>query len=64
MSNVITTWRKSSRSQGQGTCVEVGFAEGVVAVRDTKRRAAGQLTFAAESWQSFLRVLKRDSVRS
>jgi hypothetical protein len=32
----ITNWRKSSRSAGDGECVEVGWTGTVVGFRDTK----------------------------
>ncbi|WP_216210217.1 DUF397 domain-containing protein [Amycolatopsis aidingensis] len=47
-------WRKSSRSSSQANCVEVGFAPGAVAVRDTKDRTGGTLAFPAASWAAFL----------
>jgi hypothetical protein len=34
--NAITNWRKSSRSAGDGNCVEVGRTDTVVGFRDTK----------------------------
>jgi hypothetical protein len=33
-------WRKASRSQDQGSCVELGALAGDVAVRDSKNPAA------------------------
>ncbi|MDR7301871.1 DUF397 domain-containing protein [Haloactinomyces albus] len=59
MSSDITNWRTSTRSQGQGTCVEVGFAVEAVGVRDTEDREGGQLTLSPARWQSFLTTLKR-----
>ena len=56
-------WRKSSRS-GNGendNCLEVAFAGSVVAVRDSKRPAAGTLTFPAAGWAHLTGVL-RDGV--
>ncbi len=56
-------WRKSSRS-GQGTngnCVEVAFAGPAVAVRDSKRPAAGTLAFPAAGWARLTGAL-RDGV--
>lgn len=32
----VATWRKSRYSSGNGSCVEVAFADGIVAVRDSK----------------------------
>ena len=47
----ITGWRTSTRTQGQGQCVEVGFGTDCVGVRDTKNRAAGPLTVASRRWR-------------
>jgi len=48
-------WIKSSRSAGNGACVEVAFtASGVVAMRDSKDRQGPVLSFPAASWQRFV----------
>jgi hypothetical protein len=51
----VTNWRKSSYSQGQDTCVEVGSVGAVVGVRDTKLGAESPiLAFGPDSWAAFL----------
>lgn len=54
-------WRTSTRSGGNGNCVEVAtnFPE-AVAVRDTKDQGQGPiLTFGAVEWQTFIGTIKR-----
>ncbi|SDP85186.1 protein of unknown function [Actinopolyspora xinjiangensis] len=59
----LFSWRSSTRTQGQGQCVEVGFASTVVRVRDSKNRLAGQLSVGVRQWGLFLNMLKGDSSR-
>lgn len=47
-------WRKSSRSGGAQNCVEVAQSATWAAVRDTKNREAGTLTFEATRFNVFL----------
>ncbi|MDF5758388.1 DUF397 domain-containing protein [Spongiactinospora sp. TRM90649] len=55
----FTTWRTSSRSGGDGNCVEVAFAsDGVVGVRDSKNRSGPRLEFAPAEWQAFIGGVK------
>ncbi|WP_188127300.1 DUF397 domain-containing protein [Actinoplanes lobatus] len=54
------TWHKSSRSGSNGgDCVEVADnLPDVVAVRDTKNRDGGTLTFSREGWAAFVAGVK------
>ncbi|MGW1197250.1 DUF397 domain-containing protein [Streptomyces sp. NPDC002536] len=47
-------WRKSSHSSGNGACVEVAEAGGIVAVRDSKDSSGPALRFRPDAWASFL----------
>ena len=47
-------WRKSSRSNGQGQCVEVARLDQAVAVRDSKDPAGPVLTFTPAEWTAFI----------
>lgn len=54
----ITGWRKPSRSQGSGNCVEVGSAPSIVGVRDTKDRHGATLAMTTGAWSRFVRAIK------
>lgn len=47
-------WRRSSRSNGGGQCVEIAVAADLVAVRDSKNPDGARLVFPVDAWQSFL----------
>lgn len=52
-------WRKSTRSNNGGACVEVAQnLPEVVAVRDSKHRNGPVLIFASHEWQSFISMVK------
>jgi hypothetical protein len=60
MEDMITNWRKPSRSFSNGQCVEVGQDAAAVGVRDSKDCEAGPvLTFGAGEWRRFLGEVKR-----
>ena len=52
-------WRKSTRSNNGGACVEVAQKlPEVVAVRDSKHRNGSVLIFAPHEWQSLISRVK------
>lgn len=56
----VTGWRTSSYTgNGGGTCVEIGFVSGRIAVRDTKNHGTGPvLTVPATAWTALTATLK------
>jgi hypothetical protein len=47
------TWHKSTRS-GMNGCVEVAFAGGRIAVRDSKDQRSPVLVFTPHEWRAFV----------
>ncbi|MEU5850416.1 DUF397 domain-containing protein [Saccharopolyspora shandongensis] len=54
----IHTWQKSSYSNPNGNCVEVGRLSGGAAVRDTKDRDGGYFVATPAQWTSFIAAVK------
>ena len=52
-------WRKSTRSSGNGNCVEFADLGDSVAVRDTKDRGGPTLQFTPDGWRDFVAGTKR-----
>ena len=52
-------WRKSTRSSGNGNCVEFADLGDSVAVRDTKDRGGPTLQFTPDGWRTFVAGTKR-----
>lgn len=52
-------WRRSSFSGTNGDCVEVGWPDASVAVRDSKQVAGPTLGFPVPDWRAFLASLPR-----
>ncbi|MEU3017084.1 DUF397 domain-containing protein [Nocardiopsis sp. NPDC007018] len=54
------TFRKSSYSATQNDCVEIADLPNGAAVRDTKNRSAGHLTFASQEWAAMLSTARTE----
>ncbi|WP_367136703.1 DUF397 domain-containing protein [Saccharothrix sp. HUAS TT1] len=52
-------WRKSSRSNGAGNCVEVSSSSAAFRVRDSKNAAGPVLVFGGGAMTAFLTTAKR-----
>ena len=52
------TWRKSTRSNGSGDCVEVADLAGTIGVRDSKDVTGGVLRFNRPRWSAFVAAVK------
>ena len=52
-------WRKSTRSGGNGNCVEVACGlHGIVAIRDSKDPDGAKLAFTLSAWQVFTKRVR------
>nr|WP_240956087.1 DUF397 domain-containing protein [Micromonospora sp. HNM0581] len=56
------TWRKSTRSNNGGECVEVADdLIGVVGLRDSKNPSGPVLVFHPEAWAAFVYGVKQET---
>lgn len=56
-------WRKSSRSVGQGACVEMAVQADTRLVRDSKNPSGPMLTFPAGAMRIFLGTIRNTTGR-
>lgn len=60
VNQATVTWRKSTRSNGSGDCVEVADnLAGKVGLRDSKDPGGPVLTFTPATWAVFLHAAKQ-----
>lgn len=56
------TWRKSTYSTAQGSCVETGNAAGRILVRDTTQHGNGPVvSVSPQSWRRFTAVIRANA---
>ncbi|MFC4532554.1 DUF397 domain-containing protein [Sphaerisporangium dianthi] len=55
-------WRRSTRSQQNGACVEASYLGTTVAVRDSKDPQGPEVVIMKDSWNAFIRILKSGEV--
>lgn len=51
-------WRTSSRSGGNGACVEARYVDQATEVRDSKDQAGPVLSFTPTQWTGFVQDIK------
>ncbi|TDD79641.1 DUF397 domain-containing protein [Actinomadura darangshiensis] len=58
---MIIQWRKSTRSDDHGNCVELAALPHAIAIRDSKAPDTGHLTLAPRAFAALLAQVKWDT---
>jgi len=61
MNPVLSQWRKSSYSSDSANCVEVAMMPDQIRVRDSKNPDLAALSYAAESWRTFIVAVRAEA---
>ncbi|BCL16058.1 DUF397 domain-containing protein [Micromonospora sagamiensis] len=62
MKALDSQWRTSSRSGGNGACVEARYADHATQVRDSKDRQGPVLVFGPGQWIEFIKGVRAGAV--
>ncbi|TDB78715.1 DUF397 domain-containing protein [Actinomadura sp. KC216] len=58
----MSTWRKATRSDDHGNCVELAVLPHVIAIRDSKSPDAGHLVLTPAAFADLVVRAKRDEL--
>lgn len=59
---MITQWRKATRSDDYGNCVELAALPQAIAIRDSKAPDTGHLTLTRRTFANLLTQIKQDEL--
>jgi hypothetical protein len=54
-------WQKSTKSAGNGACVEVTLFQSLYLIRDSKHREGPILTVNVDAWRQFINSTKNQA---
>ncbi|WP_084262389.1 DUF397 domain-containing protein [Actinomadura formosensis] len=59
---MITQWRKSTRSEDHGNCVELAALPHAIAIRDSKAPDTGHLTLTPHAFTTLIHRAKQNKL--